>query len=325
MHDALTLYRERGAAALWDRALGYLDYSMEQTMDLQRRELLARLRTLPDSAIGRQVGGDRVITSLEEFRERVPFTTYADYEPTLGQRREDVLERRPDAWVRTSGRTSTQPKWIPLGQRQLGAMNWHSLSVFILSAARERGDVRLKPDARLLNMTAPAPYASGTCVDHALSTLWPMRLFPSAESAGMEFSARMAMAFSSAITEGVDFIAALPSVLAGIGETFSQRKPPGTILDRMRNPRAFLRMGRAAIRAKSAGRGLYPKDALQPIGIPVGGGDSSLFRDRIKQYWGGVPPGDVRLIRIAPRRLATLGPHQPDVRPNPQLSGVHSR
>lgn len=113
MHDALTLYRERGAAALWDRALGYLDYSMEQTMDLQRRELLTRLQTLPDSAIGRQVGGDRVITSVEEFRERVPFTTYADYEATLGQRREDVLEHKPFTWVRTSGRTAANPKWIP--------------------------------------------------------------------------------------------------------------------------------------------------------------------------------------------------------------------
>jgi len=91
MHDALTLYRERGAAALWDRTLGYLDYSMEQTMELQRSLLLERLRTLPSSALGRHIAGDRPITSIDEFRERVPFTTYADYEEMLGQRNEDAL------------------------------------------------------------------------------------------------------------------------------------------------------------------------------------------------------------------------------------------
>lgn len=48
-------------------------------------------------------------------------------------------------------------------------------------------------------------------------------------------------------------------------------------------------MGRAVATAKFAGRGLYPKDALEPIGIPVGGGDASLFREKIRQYWGVYP------------------------------------
>ena len=64
-------------------------------MDLQRRLLLERLRTLPSSELGRRIAGDREITSIDEFRERVPFTTYADYEELLGQQREDALEHRP--------------------------------------------------------------------------------------------------------------------------------------------------------------------------------------------------------------------------------------
>jgi hypothetical protein len=289
MHDALTLYRERGAAALWDRTLGYMDYSMEQTMELQRRLLLDRLQTLPSSALGRRIAGDRPITSVDEFRERVPFTSYADYEEMLGQRNEAALEHRPLTWTRTSGRTANHPKWIPLGPRQMDQMNWHSVSFYILSAASERGDVRLKPNARLLNMTAPNPYTSGTCVEESSASQWPIRLFPSPESADMEFTERMAMAFRTAVTEGIDYVGGLPSVLAGIGETFGQRRAPGSILDRLKNPRAFMRMGRAAMRAKAAGRGMLPKDAFEPMGVIVGGGDSSLFRSRIKETWGRYP------------------------------------
>ena len=48
-------------------------------------------------------------------------------------------------------------------------------------------------------------------------------------------------------------------------------------------------MGRAALRAKLAGREMLPKDAFEPMGVIVGGGDSSLFRTRIKETWGRYP------------------------------------
>ena len=39
MNEAWTLYQERGARALWDRCLGYLDVSVADTMALQERLL----------------------------------------------------------------------------------------------------------------------------------------------------------------------------------------------------------------------------------------------------------------------------------------------
>ena len=289
MDDALRLFRERGPAALWERTLGFLDYDLEQAMDVQRAGMEATLAWLPTVPLGRQLLGDRPPRTIEEFRERVPITGYDPYESTLGQKDDTSIGGAPVSWIRTSGRTRANPKQIPLPQARFDEMNWVTTGIFMLSAARERGDVRLKPGARILNMTAPAPYGSGTIVEAMGTHMWPVRMFPHPDTAGMEFAARMAMAFGRAITEGVDFIGALPSVLAGLGETFGQRKPPGSILDRLKNPRAFARMGRAVATSKFAGRGLYPKDALKPIGIPVGGGDASLFREKIRQYWGVYP------------------------------------
>lgn len=121
MHDALALYRERGPAALWERTLGYMDYSMEQAMELQRRLLLERLSTLPTSEVGRRIAGDRVITSIDEFRERVPFTTYADYEELLGQRREDVLEHKP---ITRSARCLSTCSATPTGSTSAPRRSW---------------------------------------------------------------------------------------------------------------------------------------------------------------------------------------------------------
>ena len=62
------------------------------------------------SPLGRRIAGDREITSIDEFRERVPFTTYADYEELLGQQREDALEHRPLTDAYLSKKTPDAPK-----------------------------------------------------------------------------------------------------------------------------------------------------------------------------------------------------------------------
>jgi hypothetical protein len=59
-------------------------------MTRQRCRLDERLRTLASTELGRHLLDDLDIRTVEEFRERVPLTSYADYESTLGQSGQDI-------------------------------------------------------------------------------------------------------------------------------------------------------------------------------------------------------------------------------------------
>ncbi len=290
MRAAWELYRERGAQALWDRSLGFLDMDIEQTMEMQHRLLNEQLALLNESVLGRLLFGDARPANYAQLRETIGLTSYEDYANTLGERREDVLPAPTRAWTRTSGRTGGQPRWIPLSDSMYHAMAWPCIGLMIMSAADERGQVNLRGNERVLNMLAPPPYASGT-IFRVVEETWPYRMFPdsSPESEALPFDVRMATAFRSAVSEGADFVTGLSAVLAGIGESFADRKPPGSLLDRLKQPRVVARMGRAAISAKLAGRRMLPRDVWNIRGIAVGGMDASLFRDKIRDYWGRYP------------------------------------
>jgi hypothetical protein len=289
MDDALNLLRDRGAAALWDRALGFLDHTVDQAMATQHGLLKEQLQFMQRSPLHQQLLGGRQPETTDDFREIAPLTSYDAYDATLGEQRTDVLAEPPQAWIRTTGRTRSRHKWIPLSRGTVDQTNWILLGAYLASAATERGDVRIPPHTRVFNLTAPQPYGSGTVVQALHEDLWPCQLFPAPGTENMPFEQRMGMAFGQAVTNGLDMVVSQASVMAGLGEAFGQRKPPGSIIDRLKNPRAFGRMGRAALRAKLGGHSIYPRDAWTLKGIVVGGMDSSLFRERIREYWGRYP------------------------------------
>ena len=290
MKAAWELYQERGAHALWDRALGFLDLDLERTMALQHRLLNEQLALLNESVLGRLLFGDTHPTNCAQLCEAIGLTSYEDYANTLGERREEVLPAKTHAWIRTSGRTSGAPRWLPISEPMYEAMAWPAAGVMLLTAADGRGDVKIRENDRVLNMLAPPPYASGTMF-RIVEDGWPYRMFPDSSPASdaLPFDVRMATAFRSAVTEGADFVTGLAAVLSGIGESFADRRAPGSLLDRLKQPKVVARMGGAALRARFAGRRTYPRDAWKIRGIGVGGMDASLFRDKIRDYWGRYP------------------------------------
>lgn len=289
-HEAYALFQERGAQALWDRTLGHFDLSLEQTMGLQHRLLQEQLARLGASPYGRFAFGGAAPANYRELRDAVPFTDYESYASILGERREELLPEPTRMWIRTSGRTNGQPRWIPLSDRTFEAMRWPALGIMVASVADEPGQVRLRGHERILNLMAPPPYASGT-IFRMVAEAWPVRVFPDSarESEELPFEERIARAFKAALTEGVDFATSLASVLVGVGEAFGTRRPSGSTLERLRNTRALRRMVMALLKSKAAGRGVYPKDVWGLRGVGTGGMDSTLFRERIKNYWGRYP------------------------------------
>jgi len=105
-------------------------------------------------------------------------------------------------------------------------MNWAVIGAFLCATGSERGEVGIPMRPRMLNLTAPAPYTSGTFVDAMHTDTWTCDLFPSPETASLPFEERMALAFRQAITQGVDLLGGLPSVLAGLASNSASAERP---------------------------------------------------------------------------------------------------
>ncbi len=120
MRRPIELLRQGRKEELWQMCCGFLNLSLEQFMSIQKRLLLEQIELLKDSELGRRVMGDAMPETVEEFREQVPFTTYADYLPELVEKNEDVLPTRPATWVHTIGKPGEYNiKNVPLSERFL--------------------------------------------------------------------------------------------------------------------------------------------------------------------------------------------------------------
>ncbi|MGE5601447.1 MAG: GH3 auxin-responsive promoter family protein [Nitrososphaerales archaeon] len=284
---AAELLRQGRTADIWQTYCGFIEFTPDEFMHIQRRLLLEQLELLQSSALGRRLLCGHKPGTVEEFRAQVPLTTYHDYLPELADQREDALPARPVTWVRTSGRTGEFPcKWVPVPKAFYDSLGHYFLATQILSGARDRGHVNIAEDDVYLYTVAPPPYLSGTIL-RAGRDEFPFRFVPSIEEAeGMEFQARMARAFQLAMESGIDYFLGIGSVLIALGEAFSKRSGSVQLSRDMLQPAAIARMARGFLRSRLRGEPLQPRHFWNPKGITVGGMDVQLYRKRIEELWG---------------------------------------
>ena len=94
MSKPIELFRQGRHEELWQMCCGFLDLSLEQFMSIQRRLLLEQIELLKNCELGRKVMRGAMPETVEEFREQVPLTTYADYYPELPE----YCHRDPECW-----------------------------------------------------------------------------------------------------------------------------------------------------------------------------------------------------------------------------------
>ncbi|HEY8491183.1 MAG TPA: GH3 auxin-responsive promoter family protein, partial [Dehalococcoidia bacterium] len=214
MQAAWEVYRTQGPEALWDRCCGFLDLSLQETMELQHRLLEEQLALLARSALGQQLFRGAEPRNAGDLRAQVPLTSYQDYLSTLGERRDDVLPERPLMWVRTSGRSGQYVhKWVPITERSHYETGWACLGFMLLSAASRRGDVQFRGSDRYLDLLAPPPLVSGAA-SRVIDAMWPFHHFPPPvpEFDALPFEQRLAAGFQTGLREGVDFTISIASV-----------------------------------------------------------------------------------------------------------------
>jgi len=113
----IDLLRQGRKEELWQMCCGFIDLSLEQFMEVQKRLLLEQIELLKNCELGRKIMGGAMPETVEEFREMVPLTDYGDYLPELVEKREDVLPAKVAHWVRTSGKTGEYDvKWVPMSE-----------------------------------------------------------------------------------------------------------------------------------------------------------------------------------------------------------------
>ncbi len=283
------LFKQGKYEELWQRCCGFIDISLDDFMMIQRRLLLEQVEMLRGCRLGRSIMGDVIPKTVEEFREQVPLTTYAEYEPCLLAKDENALPAKPMLWQYTSGRSGEYPyRWAPVTYKQFAEIEPLLFALIFFSSSRRRKEVIFKKCDKILYGMAPPPYATGS-----MTRAFPHELFdflpPVKEAEEMSFEERIQLGFEMALSNGLDLCFALSSVAVAIGNRFSQRSGNVKIKPLLRRPKALLRLTRGLVRSKLARRPMLPKDLWSLKGLITVGIDGSVYKEKIKEMWGRYP------------------------------------
>jgi hypothetical protein len=290
MEDTAEFVKQGKNKELWERCCGFIDLNIEQFMTIQHQLLLEQIELLKRCELGKRMMRGAQPRSVEEFREKVPVTTYYDYAPYLLEKREDVLPEKPIFWSWTSGRSGEYAhKWVPITKRMYDAGKDYVIAMVLFASCQDRGDVIIEEHDKYMYGVAPPPYVSGTI----FSIIDEMGVFdilpPSDEAEKLGFEERIEQGFKLGLSEGIDIITALNSVLVTIGERLGQGGDFKKILSVLNHPKILARLIKAVIKSKLASRPLLPRDIWSVKAITAGGTDNIIYREKVKDLWGRYP------------------------------------
>ena len=277
-HDLL---RQGRTDEVWQKYCGFLDLSLKEFMEIQRSLLLEQIDLLARCELGRKIMRNAVPSSIDEFREAVPLTTYEDYTLYLLDKREDVLPVKPLMWLHTGGTTGSW-KWAPITPKIYDLYAEYCFATMLLASSQGRGHFTIADNDIILYGAAPPPYISGLGTE-AVGRILNFRYIPPLDKVReLHFRERVQVGFALALRTGIDVTGGLASVMAGIGKSFGEReRSSGPPL----HPAAAWRVIRAVIRAKRARRPMMPRDMWNPKALLCSGMDVAAFRDQVKHYW----------------------------------------
>ena len=291
MPKAIELLRQGRNEELWQMCCGFLSLTLEQFMAVQKRLLLEQIGLLNRCTLGRKIMRGAKPETVDEFREQVPLTTYADYCPQLIEKREAPLPAEPAFWVHTSGRSGEYPcKWVPMTPAYSHEMSTIMYGIGILSSCKGWGDTSQAPEQpKIVYTVAPRPYVTGAMAS-MLELQTPSNYLPPLEEAeSLSFEERVKLGFKQALSQGLDYFFGLSMVLVVVGNKFSQSSDKMDIRPLLSQPKALFRLIKGLVKSKLARRPMLPRDLWSVKGIMSGGLDSGVYKEKIKALWGRYP------------------------------------
>jgi hypothetical protein len=276
---------------------GFIDLSLEQFMAIQKRLLLEQIELLKNCKLGTKLMRGAMPETVNEFREQVPLTTYADYYPELPEYNEDALPAKPIIWQHTAGRSVeygfrlTPYKWSPITSRFRDELGILMFGIGIFASCKKKGDVSaLKYCPKVVYTVAPRPYTSGVLTYIMKEEIVPEFLPPLEEAEKLSFEDRIEVGFRQALSRGLDFFFGLPIVLVAVGEKLSQQsQQKRDIKPLLSQPKVLLRLAKGVAKSKIARRPMLPRDLWSVSGIMCGGTDCAVLKEKIYKLWGRYP------------------------------------
>jgi len=285
----IELLRQGRKEELWHMCCGFIDLSLEQFMAIQKSLLLEQIGLLRNCELGRKVMQGAMPTSVEEFREQVPLTTYTDYCPELIEGREDVLPAGVIRWVRTSGTSEkSYVKWVPFSVGFVRELEKMLAAEIIFSGCNSRGDLSgFKEHLKVLHTLGPPEYGTGFLA-YVTKQAIGCDLLPS-KGEELPFEQCIKLGFEEALYRGLDGFGGIASALVYAGEQIKRRAGNISIRFLLAHPMALFRVTRGLVKSKLARRPLLPKDLWTVQGIVCGGSDATIFKKRVEELWSRCP------------------------------------
>jgi len=289
MTRPIELLRQGRKEELWQMCCGFIDLSLEEFMAIQKKLLLEQIELLKNCELGRRVMRGAMPSTVEEFREHVPLTTYADYCPELIERREDILLAKVARWVRTSGTSGkSYIKWVPLSVGFVREWEKMLAAEIIFSGCNSKGDLSgFKEHLKVLQTLGPPEYGTGYLAYITKQSI-NCDLLPS-HGGELPFAQCIKLGFEEALYRGLDGFGGIASALVYAGEQIKRRSGNISIRFLLAHPRALVRVTRGLVKSKLARRPLLPKDLWAVRGIICGGSDATIFKKRVEELWGRLP------------------------------------
>jgi hypothetical protein len=278
----------------WERFTGFRNLTVDQFCEIQGQLLVEQVRTIGASKLGARLLRMSKPNTVEEFRETVPLTTYADYTKYLDPSARQDLPAFEYMWAHTTG-AQARYKYVPYTRRAYTRMLDNLMGAFLLSTAREPGDVRIGPGSSIMYNVPPRPYLSGFAAFGMERRFGLKGVLDPAVAEHMEFKTKIRTNFETAMERKVDLIISMTSVLVSAGEQFSESLSRKKKIRNNREGRAKLswrgklKLAGAMLKAAVSGRKARAGDVWDAKGIIGWGVDTPIFRDRVEGHWGMSP------------------------------------
>ncbi len=279
--------------AIWQEYCGYLDLSMKEYMEIQKRLMMEQIELYSNCELGRRIMKEKRPSSIEEFRKTVPLTRYEDYADLLLQKVESALPSKPLLWIQTTwegGGGSNPIKLAPYTESMINCHKGTFITCMILATSKKRGEFSMRTNEKFLYGMAPLPFLTGI-IPHMISDELTVDFLPPTKDAeSMSFGERNKAGMKLGLHKGIDLFFGLSSVIMVISRSFAEKKSSGGLWGILNNsPQTNLRLLRASYRSKKQGRGILPKDLWDLKGLICAGTDSATFKKQIEHHWGVKP------------------------------------
>jgi len=278
---------------IWEEYCGFLTLTPEEFMNIQERLLLEQIELWSSSGLGQSILKGKNPTTIEEFREMVPLTTYEDYSNILLSKQTGALPVDPVLWVQTTWEGGVHPiKTAPYTKAMLDTFKHNVISCLILSTSRQKGEFDVRVTDHMLYALAPLPFVTGL-LPLVLKDEIDIEFFPPVkEAVNMSFKDRNKDGFKMGMKKGLEYFFGLGSVLYYVSQSITSTQSGNKSLKEKisgTSPKMMMRYLVAKKKCKKENRELLPKDLFHLKGFMCAGTDNRCYKADLEKMWGIVP------------------------------------